>query len=948
MIVLAGYKFSLIVLYIIVNLPVCFASSLVDMSDVSLKRGGEEVHYVGSAGSTVNITGVKVYDDVDGLSLDITNTSVENREPDFCEQKNGFKECHWKNVLVRLDEGVRAVDIYANFADEELESYNNYALEIDSIQPEVLYLRTSNFNESKSFVGNEPFDVIAKINETQSGFDMKKVHLSLTQVTQSVEDDAVKTHECIYDDAWYCYWYSLQDNLENSQNVQIVLSSSPNPSEDDVGNNIHGVLNTEVRYDSTNPQIKNISYSTPIGDCAVTGQKLEIKALVGDNAPKIYMTANFTDIGTTESITTDCNEAGEGHECVIDYYDVISSAGHYPVQISISDGANTVNDVLSVKVCELNSTSQVPNCASASFDEPMTNPSHLDRKAASYTRIPLMVPVHLNYCPNGNAFHKSVDCQSNDTDVSRVKLISEESDNPVIMMYLKNLPESDTVKINCTMENEIAVGTSVYEKSQKIPINLEVPLYNNPLGTLDENYNDKIGKLDEEIEDLSGEIEDKEKLNTYFSTLCSTAESLGIANSALQDAKNLIFWGSCGIENAYVSTIEGSYDAALTALMAQVASCCNNPGGALSCCTPCSTTLAAASIAKPSVMAALAAHNQPVVSAELGALTATAATCPGPGTVALGEAYAVSQSWAGLNSFWVSTCEFGNTFHDLVERYAWPSSWDITKPIGLVVKASCMVYSCRLCSGDFWGHFLIDMGTAIHESTQAPAAEAEIPDSMETDYDWAGDYNYGVDTTDEDGTQSLAYTLSGQETDADASDPESWLWAPYKSIDYAEGCLCLPGIIYNLKKEQQIKCMQKDCLTQAKSTGISTAYCDLVAKERYCLYVKSAQGELHGFLGSMFTQAVMTIMESLPYILAGFGYMNTCPSYQLTGARKECVSTMTTGICGPSSQTNFQAVMCGAMGSLNSALDLMDFMSNGFNFDEYNARLEGTDYCGVV
>ena len=83
MIVLAGYKFSLIVLYIIVNLPVCFASSLVDMSDVSLKRGGEEVHYVGSAGSTVNITGVKVYDDVDGLSLDITNTSVENREPDF-------------------------------------------------------------------------------------------------------------------------------------------------------------------------------------------------------------------------------------------------------------------------------------------------------------------------------------------------------------------------------------------------------------------------------------------------------------------------------------------------------------------------------------------------------------------------------------------------------------------------------------------------------------------------------------------------------------------------------------------------------------------------------------------------------------------------------------------------------------------------------------------------
>jgi len=92
--------------------------------------------------------------------------------------------------------------------------------------------------------------------------------------------------------------------------------------------------------------------------------------------------------------------------------------------------------------------------------------------------------------------------------------------------------------------------------------------------------------------------------------------------------------------------------------------------------------------------------------------------------------------------------------------------------------------------------------------------------------------------------------ITGFESGGD--DEGQWIWNPYKSIHYATSTLCMPAIVYNLKKEKQIKCMYRNCLMNHMTTGLSTTKCDMAFKERECLYVESAQFKKHGYMDDFF------------------------------------------------------------------------------------------------
>jgi len=188
------------------------------------------------------------------------------------------------------------------------------------------------------------------------------------------------------------------------------------------------------------------------------------------------------------------------------------------------------------------------------------------------------------------------------------------------------------------------------------------------------------------------------------------------------------------------------------------------------------------------------------------------------------------------------------------------------------------------------------------------------------------------------------YWGRGRYTDLPTTCPiiseEQWMWNPYLSIHYAESTFCIPALVYNYKKDQQIKCLYRNCLQNHMSSGQSITNCELAYKERECLYVESAQYKLHGF-SSIFDQLFEIIISRIPFIIRGIIFALTCPSYVVTGAYEECMKTYATGIA----VAGAHPVWCGIKGTWNTLYELIYIFNGEYSFTNYDQELGGEDYC---
>jgi len=173
----------------------------------------------------------------------------------------------------------------------------------------------------------------------------------------------------------------------------------------------------------------------------------------------------------------------------------------------------------------------------------------------------------------------------------------------------------------------------------------------------------------------------------------------------------------------------------------------------------------------------------------------------------------------------------------------------------------------------------------------------------------------------------------------DSSDSSTWMYDPYRSIEYAKICMCAPGYLYNLKKERQIKCLKKTCLEETAKSGFPRYVCDKAYKERMCLYVESAQFKKHGYL-PIFDNLDEALIVYLPGIILGMAYSATCPEHKWIPEMNCMVSILEGGPCAERTGKN---VLCGLSAAVTIIIDVID-ISEGIDFDQYEQDLD-TDYC---
>jgi len=265
--------------------------------------------------------------------------------------------------------------------------------------------------------------------------------------------------------------------------------------------------------------------------------------------------------------------------------------------------------------------------------------------------------------------------------------------------------------------------------------------------------------------------------------------------------------------------------------------------------------------------------------------------------------YALAK-WPPLKSL-SGVCIMLGNFWGFIKTWIWPPGTGLynAPPVALV-KWGCMIYSCWLCTGyDLLG------------STDSNSKQGGI---------------WGLGSDSGEPTTIGPISISGYD--------------PYKSIHVSRSCLCLPGIVYNMNKDKQIKCIYKNCIKNHATNGLPTTNCDIAYKENQCLYVDGAawkiagQKGLVGFLSSFLS----AILESIPLILAGWGWELICS--EATNAPSFAANIDL--VCEDTSSEPFLYLGCMVSGGALQIVEANGFNSNIYDWDKYNADLEGHDFCG--
>ncbi|MBW2988889.1 hypothetical protein KY358_01075 [Candidatus Woesearchaeota archaeon] len=289
---------------------------------------------------------------------------------------------------------------------------------------------------------------------------------------------------------------------------------------------------------------------------------------------------------------------------------------------------------------------------------------------------------------------------------------------------------------------------------------------------------------------------------------------------------------------------------------------------------------------------------------------------------------------------WVALCTISNYISGTTEGFFWPmgaptvfSGW---KALGWVLKISCMVfYNCAICDMDE----LIDLGGEFVQLKQSNIKSMKL-----SEWDWHLGTNQnegGLPIEIEMPEWTPNWVTDGERTQMMSQSGGNFIFNPYKSIHYAYTCMCLPAIIYNLKKLRQIRCMYKNCLINHVGSGQSSIVCDLAYKERECLYYESAQYLEHGEdVREVLNGVVSALLKYLESLAFGTIIAAVCSGEVMIGVNtKDCK-----GPPGMTDASGMKSAACGVLQGVVGMTEINDVFSSKFGQSK-KWELQGEDYC---
>lgn len=214
------------------------------------------------------------------------------------------------------------------------------------------------------------------------------------------------------------------------------------------------------------------------------------------------------------------------------------------------------------------------------------------------------------------------------------------------------------------------------------------------------------------------------------------------------------------------------------------------------------------------------------------------------------------------------------------EAEEWLSKGIFVTKIGLVDKTAswvCGMADCtlldKLMGGDYgWYAKFINVYTTTLTSNfgQKMASRNENTNNLAIADTW-NDESRNLFPSD-----GKEFSL-GDQLNKLGEDSSNVLEASKQSIFVSAISLCIPGILYNLKKARNIDCMYVDCAERWTSAGFNPYTCEAMRANAYCNFVYGQIFHLIPFTGLVdFVGNAIQIFSSNPIAAAGMAFGVVC------------------------------------------------------------------------
>lgn len=420
--------------------------------------------------------------------------------------------CEW-DVLLNFNQTkngnviIRASDILNNNASGSF----SFTVKVDKIAPKVTALGTLvkfKDNYYASWKRNNTF--IARVIESDSGFDNQQVFLDLSQINgfTRVRGNCTK----INDGSWNCFWRNVNVTAQAVSTISLNIM-------DDAGNSGVGNITSRISIDSQPPQLLGFSYKCFSQDLDLTdfckeGDLLNIEVKVSDSLPSSVV-ANLSAFGGlgkslgkcvssnfSNPVITSCNFTVEGINKSVLY--------NRPVFFYISDiSGNKKTEQKFIPVLMIDNRT-VSDFWTSTFTR---SPNFIDRQTTSFINHRAYVHVFLSPIQGDTEILslKSQGC-SGDTqflnggsaganfNAEFYNNLGKNPRDPFYKLTLETANIPGSLHYSCSMLIVSRVGTKIVSTETET-INLDIPVYDLSVGELS-------GKVEKEIKDTEKKVKD--------------------------------------------------------------------------------------------------------------------------------------------------------------------------------------------------------------------------------------------------------------------------------------------------------------------------------------------------------------------------------------------------------------------------------------------------------
>lgn len=479
--------------------------------------------------------------DVSSLSNDPRLKAIDSARTAECSKTEDNYDCVFEHVNINPETVEVSIPIYAEDEKGHITTKNaTITFEVQTQESEITFFGRLNkhcfeefcyykegLNELHLNIKTEDVEIVPELI-TISGSDLSTLDVFSPEVCNETDEH----YDCIAQ-------IPVDGTHESGEEHNIVITS---PSTDILGAPLTGITKTRAKLDFDTPEKTPESDLNISVSCPIAGEKAYLTINATDKTSPILRIKTTTERITIEThFEKDCQKQGNIFVCTLPLSGFVSYAENEKIIVVVEDLAgNNFETEFEINVCEAQTDSPPEMITKIN---PILD-QKIDIRMLSFMSLKAYIPLEIDFkSPEVKIIDLDTDgCVKTKGIGGRPYFIDKYGKNPVLAVPLsKGTYPDDKVNINCTIKVYQQRGTVRFTKPEEEILSVQVPTFNQPLGTITDGTQAKLDGILNEIQDLQTSIDSWHKYLDVIDMICTTTGTLTDLFSRISAIESVLY-----------------------------------------------------------------------------------------------------------------------------------------------------------------------------------------------------------------------------------------------------------------------------------------------------------------------------------------------------------------------------------------------------------------------